>query len=107
MIADLIRETAQRYELEITGSPQPLTGGEECAVWRIATDYGPCIIRVSPPWRSAAEIQWTHDLMAHCAETIPEVVTPVAAWDGSTQFMHQGKVAALYVFSGGRPLDRE
>jgi Ser/Thr protein kinase RdoA (MazF antagonist) len=107
MIDDLLREVAQRYELEISGSPQPITGGDECDVWRIATDYGDCIIRVSPAWRSASEIQWTHDLMTHCAQTIPEVVAPVAAWDGSTQFAHQGRAVALYVFAEGRHLDRE
>ena len=107
MTPALLAEIAQRYQRQAAEAPTPLTGGEESAVWRLATDGGTIVVRVSPAWRTVAELQWVHDLIRFTAQAIPEVVKPLAAADGSTIFLHAGQPVGVFPFVEGKALDRE
>lgn len=103
---ELRSEIDHRYGLRL-GWAATLTGGYECRVWRVASDQGPLVVRVSPGWRTADEIAWTHRLARFAAEMVPEVVAPLSAADGSTVFLHRGQPVALFPFMAGETLDRE
>lgn len=107
MTPALLAEIAQRYQRQAAEAPTPLTGGEESAVWRLATDCEPIVVRISPAWRTVAELQWVHDLTRFTARVIPEVVAPLSAVDGSTIFLHAGQPVAVFPFVEGKMLDRE
>ncbi len=100
-------EIERRYQLHAPQPWKPLAGGEECLVWRFRTGSGWLVVRVSPQWRTEAEICWVHQLMCFTAMTVPEVVAPLPAKDGVTLFIHAGYPVALFPFVEGQPLNRE
>ena len=107
MTPALLAEIARRYQCQIAEAPTLLTGGEESAVWRLATGDETLVVRVSPAWRTVAELQWVHDLICFTAQAIPEVVKPLATADGSTIFLHAGQPAVVFPFVEGEALERE
>ncbi len=86
---------------------QPLTGGQECETWRASSTRGDVVLRISPPWRTPAELAWTHDLMEFAAAALPEVAAPLPTRTGATLVLLAGGWAALLPFADGRHLDRE
>ncbi|MCA9888867.1 MAG: phosphotransferase, partial [Anaerolineae bacterium] len=98
-------EIARRYSVDATAQWSPIVNGDECLVWRIAHDTVPLIVRVSPAWRTADEVCWVHRLMTHCKQSVPEVVTPIAAGDGSTFFLFEAYPVAVFPFVAGDTLD--
>lgn len=107
MTSALLAEITKCYQCQVVEAPTPLTGGEESAVWRLVTNRGAIVIRVSPAWRTVAELQWAHDLMHFTARTVPEVVEPLSARDGSTIFLHTGQPVTVFPFVEGALLERE
>ncbi|MBZ0295536.1 MAG: phosphotransferase [Anaerolineae bacterium] len=82
---------------------QRLTGGYESDVWRV----GELVVRIGPAWRTDAELGWIHDLVRHCAATIPEVVAPLDAVDGRTWFRWQDRPVLVLPFVPGEQLNRD
>ena len=102
----LRRELARRYGL-VLGEPHVLDGGEEAAVWRVQSDRGMLVARLSPAWRTTAEVAWVHDLLAYAAQTFAATVAPVPALDGTTAFRWGRRPVAVFPFIAGTHLDRE
>ena len=105
MIDDLKQQIEQRYDIQLTSDWQPIINGDECRIWRVDTPQQPVIVRVSPAWRTVAELQWVHHLTQHCAATIAEVVAPITARNGTTLFIHEEHPVCLFPFVEGEDLD--
>ena len=71
-----VLETA--YSLSFDGEWQKLDGGYECDVWQVDS----LIVRICPEWRTDGELRWVYDLVAHCAQHIPQVIAPIKTKDG-------------------------
>lgn len=97
---------ASRYLVSRDADWTPIFNGDECLVWRVSGAGHAFIIRVSPAWRSPAELQWTHELVAHCAATIPQAVAPLMANDGSSCFVLDEYPVTVYPFVKGAKPDR-
>src|SRR5262245_58964503 len=74
-----------------------LVGGDEAVVQRVETAAGTFVLHQSPPWRTRAELEWTHAVAAHAAQRIPAVVAPIVA-HGQTVFEHGGRLLAFFPF---------
>jgi Ser/Thr protein kinase RdoA (MazF antagonist) len=83
------------------GSWSQIINGDECLVWHVENDSMPLIVRVSPAWRTVAELQWVHKFTIHCGQTIPEVVAPTPARDASTLFVFDTYPVTLFPFVEG------
>lgn len=105
-LESLAHEIEHLYELRFTGGWVRLTGGEESEVWSVDADRS-FIVRIGPTWRTSDELQWVHDLTAHCAASIPEAVAPIRARDGSSVFRFHDHPVSLYPYVEGEPLDTE
>jgi Ser/Thr protein kinase RdoA (MazF antagonist) len=98
-------EIERRYGRRLYGAWTRLAGGEESDVWRVETDQGMIVVILGPAWRTEDELRWVHSLTAHCSRTIPEVVAPIAARDGSTVFTFADQPVCLFPFIDGAELD--
>jgi Ser/Thr protein kinase RdoA (MazF antagonist) len=101
MLDFLKTELEERYELSLSDKWEKLEGGDESDVYRV----GEIIVRISPSWRSLEELQWVHGISRHCAQTIPEVVAPIADKQGETVFLFDETPISLFPFCAGKPLD--
>src|SRR5262245_8405927 len=101
----LVRDIARRYDRRVIGPSVPLEGGDECHVWRLATEHDVVVLRISPAWRTLAELRWVHDLTRFCAAAVPEVIAPMPDTTGATLFLYAGRPVSLYPFIAGQPLD--
>ena len=97
---------ANRYRISLSPTLR-LSGGEECEIWLATSDDGLFIVRISPGWRSLTQLGWTHTLMLSLRPLFPVVIAPLRAADGSTFFLYNGRLVALFPFIEGVPLDRE
>lgn len=100
-------EIARRYGFQLPGDWTRIINGDECTIWRVTANVGELIVRISPAWRTEAELRWVHSLTRHCAATIPEVVAPISAQDGSTLFLFNDKSVSLYPYIEGVSLNTE
>jgi Ser/Thr protein kinase RdoA (MazF antagonist) len=103
--ARILRETSVRYGLEFDAE-STLHGGEESSVTRVRSGDASFIVRVSPAWRTLAELAWAYELAAFAATEIPEALAPVRARDGSLAFEQDGRVVSVFPFVDGEVLDR-
>ena len=103
----LLRAIARRYDRRAVALSVPLDGGDECRVWRLATERDVVVVRMSPAWRTLAELHWVHELTRFCAAAVPEVIAPIPDTSGATVFLHGGRPVSLFPFIAGQPLDRE
>jgi Ser/Thr protein kinase RdoA (MazF antagonist) len=94
-----------RYGLPLQ-SRHPLGGGVESTVIRATSTEHDVVIRVSPLWRSPAELTWAFELATYAATKIPEALAPLPATDGSLAFECDGHVVSVFPFVGGARLDR-
>jgi Ser/Thr protein kinase RdoA (MazF antagonist) len=103
----LIEAVADRYRLELSGAAERLEGGHENDLLLVCDVSGPYVIRVEAGQAEPAGLAWEHAFVMSLAEKVPEVVTPFAAEDGSTFFVHRGQAVSLLPFVDGRPADRD
>jgi|GEM_PF-1505550 len=103
----LKNEIAQRYTLEKMGAWSSIINGDECLVWHVENESSPLIVRVSPAWRTVDAIQWVHDFMVHCGQTIPEVISPIPAYDNATCFVFSSCPVTVFPFIEGDTLNLE
>ncbi|GHO62404.1 hypothetical protein KSC_012960 [Ktedonobacter sp. SOSP1-52] len=67
---------AQIYGITLEEAER-LQGGDECLIWRVMTNEGDVIVRVSPPWRSPERLTWAHRVTLALHEILPQVVAPI------------------------------
>src|SRR5215210_862290 len=101
----LLRAVGERYD----GGPfrvvEPLAGGWANDVYVVEGDAGRAVLRLKHPPSDPESIRWEHDVVARVAETVPEVVVPLRAHDGSTFFLFGGDAAWLVPHVDGAPAD--
>lgn len=83
-----------------------LHGGEEADVWATSSDRQRFVIHVSAPWRPRSEVAWAHAVSTQAAVAVPEAVAPISV-RGETSFSWNGRLAAIFRYVDGEPLDRE
>src|SRR5688500_8818821 len=69
-----------------------LSGGTESRILLVHAGGRASVLRVSPEWRSLAELTWAYELAAYASEHIPEALAPVRTVDGSVAFTCGGRV---------------
>lgn len=84
-----------------------LTGGEWNNVLRLNSDRGTFVLRISHPTTAPEAIAYEHKLMHFMSFHIPEVPSPIAAYDGSTYLRHDSLLVTLFPLMPGRMLERE
>jgi Ser/Thr protein kinase RdoA (MazF antagonist) len=92
---------AARWGLAPLPPAEPLRGGHKNTLLRC----GNVVLRVER--RDPESVAWEHELTAFLAHDVPEVVTPLAALDGSTFAETDGIVVSVLPFVEGSPLDRD
>ena len=103
---ELAEEVRRRLGLTVRRS-QSIYAGDEAAVWRADARDLPVVVRISPSWRTAAELDWVHDLLAFAATQLEEAVAPLAGAAGETWFLWRGRPVSIFPFVEGAALDRE
>lgn len=98
----LKRELQSQYSLSFDSDWTKLTGGYECDVWRV----GRYVVRVSPEWRSDAELDWTYHTVTALAKEIPEVVAPIKTKDGTYFFRYENRPVLVFPYVEGELLGR-
>lgn len=83
-----------------------LGGGEETVAYEAHAGEHHLVIRVSPPWRTLAELTWAFELASWAAARIPEAVAPARARGREPAFELDGRVVSVFPFVAGDPLDR-
>lgn len=102
MHPDIKHTLNQRFGQPFNAPPQRLTGGYESEVWRVDDR----VVRISPTWRTDAELRWVHEVTQHCATTIQQVIAPISALNGETLFRWNDHPITVYPFVQGDILDR-
>ena len=88
-VEPLPADLAERYGLPPFDRIEPLGGGHHNMLLRA----GDVVIRIED--RSPESVAWEHELVGFLAAAIPEVLAPLAALDGSTYLVHDGRVLSL------------
>jgi Ser/Thr protein kinase RdoA (MazF antagonist) len=97
---------AAHFDLPIA-SATPVVGlGDECEIWRTAGPGG-FAVRVSPVWRSAADLEWVYGVAAVFAARVPGVQAPLRAVDGRSVVTWDGRPVSVWSWVAGAPLDRD
>lgn len=81
-----------------------LSGGYANDVFAAEGDGGHIVIRIVRRPVDLAELAWEHRLLGRLAPSVPEVIAPLKAPDGSTFFEHDDRGAVVVLpFVDGRP----
>jgi Ser/Thr protein kinase RdoA (MazF antagonist) len=75
-----------------------LVGGATGALVRA----GEIVVRVE--WADPESVRWEHALLRFLAEEIEQVIVPLAALDGATLYIDDGRVVSVFPFVGGEEL---
>jgi len=92
---------AEHWGLAPLPPAEPLAGGRKNTLLRC----GDVVLRVEQ--RDPESVAWEHELTGFLAHDVPEVVTPLAALDGSTFAETDGIVVSVLPFVEGTSLDRD
>ena len=106
MAPELCTMIAQHYRIVVQPVCQ-LDGGEECEIWRVASEVGSLVVRISPDWRSLDRLRQTHRLLLSLQSRLPVVVAPLKARDKTTFFLYRGQYVVLFPYREGQHMDRE
>lgn len=90
----------ERFKVDLRATTTQLDGGDECAIYQ----SGAFIVRIAPRGK---DLTWTNDLTRYVAQTVPEVVAPVAALDGATVVLYNGFPVSVFPFIDAKMLDDE
>jgi Ser/Thr protein kinase RdoA (MazF antagonist) len=103
----LIEAVGERYRLGVSGPTERLEGGYENDLFLVGDGSRRYVVRVEVGPAEPAGLAWEHAFVTALAKTVREVVTPFAAADGSTFFLHEGRAVSVLPFVNGRPADRD
>ena len=95
----LLRTLAEHWDLDADRA-EPLTGGDECAVWRVSESL---VLRVAAETRTPKQVLWSCDAAAALSEQVPEVVAPILTVHGATA--HER--VSVWPFVPGERADRD
>lgn len=98
-----LRAIASAWDIDVTGEPVRLHGGEESAAYRV----GGHVVRVGAPWRTSEMLEWTNGVAQAAALTVPEVVAPVSTPLGSTVVRVDGRPVTVWPFVDGAWSDED
>lgn len=101
-----IRDLIEREFGLRVASPTAVHGGEESAAWRVTADGSDWLVRISPLWRTVAELEWVYAVVAHVARLVPEVPLPRQTRRGRWTTAINGHLVTVHPFVTGRLLDR-
>ncbi|MBF8299287.1 MAG: putative homoserine kinase type (protein kinase fold)-like protein, partial [Dehalococcoidia bacterium] len=84
----LVKTIQEGYGIRVSliGS---LSGGEECEVKLVDSPVGRLVLRISPPWRSARELEWSYELARHAAGYLAQAVCPLLTRGGGTVIVYE------------------
>ena len=99
----VVEAVARAWGHHFSGEAVRLYGGEESAAYRL----GDAVLRIGPDWRSTEEAEWCHEVAAHAAARMVEVVRPLPTRSGGTVVRVDGRPVSLWPYAPGRWLDRE
>ena len=85
--------------------PVPVHGGEEAATWKVTADGAAWIVRISPTWRTVAELEWVYDVVGHVARVVPEVPMPRRTRHSTWTVTIDGHTVTVHPFVAGSRLD--
>ena len=97
-----LREVLARYGIT-HATIHDIRSGRMNKHWRVAADDATYALRRYTPRRSAAAIQYEHEVLAHTARLDWPVAAPLAAAGGATTVDVDGRHYALFPFLLGRP----
>jgi Ser/Thr protein kinase RdoA (MazF antagonist) len=103
--AGLAPALTERYgfrRVEVRGR---LAGGYTNDLFVVQADGDAVVARVQRRPVDVESLAWEHRLVRLLAERVPEVVTPLAAADGSTFFRHGDDTVALLPYVEGAPAE--
>lgn len=86
---------AERYGVALTPHRERLPGGASGSLLR-AGDLTVRVERANPE-----SVAWEHDFVRFLADEIDEVLTPLAAVDGSTFYVDDGRIVSVFPFVEG------
>lgn len=105
--AKLLSAVESRYDVNLIGDPEVLTGGWWNQVFRLPTDSGVLVLRVFHRRTKPQNVAYQHALTGFLAQSLAEVRAPLAARDGSTFFHHDDRLVCLLPFVPGEIASRE
>jgi len=103
----LLRAATERYKLDPIRDVRRLDGGHENELYRLESGDRTFVLRVEVAAAHPDSLRWEHSLAQFLAGSIPEVVGPLRAPDGSTFFVHEGRAATLLPYVDATPADRD
>ncbi len=95
-----------RYGIENIEEISKLEGGYWNQTFKLVTDYGDFVLRVSPSRTIAESVVFQHDLMRFMHSRIAEVPLPIAGRDGDTFFVFENQTISLLPFMPGEMASR-
>lgn len=105
--AELLSTIESRYDVNLTGDPEVLTGGWWNEVFRLPTDCDALVLRVFHRRTKTQNAVYQHALMRFLAESLVEVRAPLVARDGSTFFHYDDRLVCLLPLVPGEIASRE
>ena len=101
-LTEQIREVvSSAWGLDAEDVGERLVGGEESAAFRV----GAQVVRISPAWRTTAELEWCHSIALAAAEEIPEAVPPLPHQAGATVIRVAGRPVSVWPYIEGSRVD--
>ena len=105
--AELLSAVESRYNINLIGEPEVLTGGWWNQVFRLPTDSGALVLRVFHRRTKPENVVYQHALTQFLSTKLVEVCAPLVARDGSTFFQHDVRLVCLLPFLPGEIASRE
>jgi Ser/Thr protein kinase RdoA (MazF antagonist) len=105
--SELLSTIESRYDINLIGEPEVLTGGWWNQVFRLPTDFGAVVMRVFHRRTKPQNVVYQHALMRFLAQSLTEVHAPLVARDDSTFFRHDDRLVCLLPFVSGEAASRE
>lgn len=102
---ELLEHIQSRYDLEPITAVAPLIGGEWKTLWRLDGAQAAYVVSLSHPTATEASVAYEHRLLHYLQAHLPEVPTPLLARDGSSHFVHQGRIICLLPWRPGEMAD--
>ena len=101
-LTESVRLAVEReWATTLSGPAVRLHGGEESAAFRIDD----VVVRVGPPWRQLAELEWCHAVARAAASSVPEAIAPTTNGDGRTVVLVEGRPISVWPFIEGEWAD--
>jgi hypothetical protein len=105
MDAALAAVVAEHFDLQIV-SATPVVGlGDECEIWKTVEPVG-FAVRVSPRWRSAADLEWVYGVASVFAACVPGARAPVLGVDGRSVAVWDGRPVSVWPWVPAAPPGR-